>query len=236
MSDASLLSAARTWDDPAEPIEATNARIHDGVPLERLADRADTYVRSIFDQFGRINVRATRRIMEIGSGTGFIMEGVERYLGARGVAPDSIAGLDIAPNMLAKAKSRIGDRRPFEFMLYDGLTIPVANDSVDLVYSVAALQHVPKLYVYNLFLQIARILKPDGFAVMHFLSVRHIPEQVRAEPWAVEIRRQLNNETGHWHHFYAAEELQYVLRYGSGFQYVDVRDGDSLWVCVSKSP
>jgi ubiquinone/menaquinone biosynthesis C-methylase UbiE len=236
MSNASLRSAARTWDDPIESLEATNARIHDGVPLERLAERADTYVRSIFDQFPRINVQATRRIMEIGSGTGFIMEGVDRYLRARRVKADSIAGLDIAPNMLAKAKARIGDRRPFEFILYDGLEIPVASESVDLVYSVAALQHVPKLYVYNLFLQIARILKPGGFAVMHFLAFRHIPEQIRAEPWAVEIRRQINNETGHWHHFYAAEELQYVLRYGSGFQYVDVRDGDSLWACVSKSP
>ncbi len=236
MTEGSVFSAARTWDDPVESLEATNARIHDGVPLDQLEQRADTYVAGIFDQFRRVDPAMTRSILEIGSGTGFIMEGVDRYLRRHGISASSIVGLDIAANMIAKAKARVGDRRPFDFLLYDGINVPLADDSIDLVYSVAALQHVPKLYVYNLFLEVRRILKPGGFGVFHVLSVRHIPEQVRAEPWANEIRRQLNNETGHWHHFYAAEELQYVLRYGSGFEHVDVRDGDSLWVCVSKSP
>ena len=235
MTDASVYSAARTWDDPAESLEATNARIHDGVAIDQLEARADTYVTSIFDQFPQIDPGHARKILEIGSGTGFIMEGVERYLGRRGVTPTSITGLDIAPNMLAKAKARLGDRRPFEFLLYDGINVPIGDESLDLVYSVAALQHVPKLYVYNLFLEIHRILKPGGFAVMHFLSFRLIPEHVKLEPWVNEIRRQLNGETGHWHHFYAVEELDNVLRYGSGFPFVDVRDGDSLWVCVGKS-
>jgi ubiquinone/menaquinone biosynthesis C-methylase UbiE len=236
MTETSVYTAARTWDDPTESLDATNARIHDGVAIDQLEARADTYVTAIFDQFPRINPAATRTILEVGSGTGFIMEGVERYLTHRGVAPASITGLDIAPNMLAKAKARIGGRRPFDFLLYDGVNVPIGDDSIDLVYSVAALQHVPKLYVYNLFLEIRRILKPGGFAVLHFLSFRLIPEHVKLEPWVNEIRRQLNNETGHWHHFYAAEELNYVLRYASGFPFVDVRDGDSLWVCVGKSP
>jgi len=235
MTDASVRSAARTWDDPTESLEATNARIHDGVPLDQLEQRADTYVASIFGRFARVDPAAAKSILEIGPGTGFIMEAVDRYLRERGLAADTITGLDIAPNMLAKARERTGGRPPFEFLRYDGIHVPIPDESVDLAYSVAALQHVPKLYVYHLFLELQRILKPGGYAVLHFLSFRLIPSHIKLEPWVTEIRRQLNNETGHWHHFYAAEELLYVLRDATGFSYVDIHDGDSLWVCVSKT-
>src|SRR5207248_9678583 len=103
--------------------------------------------------------------LEIGPGTGFIMEALERALTARGQAPKSITGLDIAEHMLDKARQRLGDRLPYRFLHYDGLAVPLADRSLDLIYSVASLQHVPKPYVYNLFFEIQRLLRGNGFAV-----------------------------------------------------------------------
>jgi ubiquinone/menaquinone biosynthesis C-methylase UbiE len=233
MADSPVQSAARTWDNPVEPLETTNARIHDGVPLHQLEARADGYAKQIFDQFPQIVPRTVRTIVEVGSGTGYIMEAVERYLNRSGVQAASITGLDIAPNMLAKAKARLGDRTPFAFLEYDGIHVPLPDASLDLIYSVAALQHIPKVYVYNLFLEMHRLLAPGGHAVLHFPSFRQIPEHVRYEPWSNEIRRQMNNETGHWHHFYSVEELEYVLRDASQFRNVDLRAGTHIWACVA---
>lgn len=235
MTDTLHLAAA-TWNDPAQPLELTNALIHDGWPLDQLDQRADGYVSSIFEPFPQIRPELVRDVLEIGSGTGYIMQGIDRYLRGKGVSPRSIVGLDIAEHMLAKARQRLGERAPYKFLHYDGVDVPLEPSSFDLIYSVAALQHIPKPYVYNLFLEARRLLRPAGFAVLHFLSFRHIPEQVRAEPWAVEVRRQVLGEQGHWHHFYSAEELQYVLRDGTGFPQVDIRDGDSIFVCVGNEP
>jgi ubiquinone/menaquinone biosynthesis C-methylase UbiE len=98
------------------------------------------------------------------------MAAMNEHLSARDASPRRIVGLDIAPNMLAKAKERLGERPPFGFQLYDGLKIPFEDRSFDVIYSVACLQHVPRPYVFNLFFEIRRLLKPRGFAVLHFLS------------------------------------------------------------------
>jgi len=146
--------------------------------------------------------------------------------------PATITGLDIAENMLAKAKLRLGGSGPYRFLHYDGITVPLPDASLDFVYSVAALQHVPKPYVYNLFFEIRRLLKPAGFAVLHLLSFKHLPEQEQHSPWRHEVRRQIGRDTGHWHHFYSRTELENVLQVGTGFSSVDIRENGSIWACV----
>jgi ubiquinone/menaquinone biosynthesis C-methylase UbiE len=231
-----LYAAATAWNDPAQTIEAANADIHDGVSADQFVARAEDYVRQIFAYFTYLTVPQHARILEIGSGTGFIMEAMARALAARNVEPQTIIGLDIAEHMLAKARQRLGDRRPFGFLHYDGFDVPLPDQSLDLIYSVAALQHVPKPYVYNLFFEIHRLLKPSGFAVMHLLSFAELKiHQERWESWRDEISRQVGRRPGHWHHFYAADELATVLRIGTGFEHVDVLY-DGRWTCVARSP
>lgn len=232
-----LAAAAATWNDPNETLESVNARIHDGVPLDRLAARADEYVEAIFAHFPYIHLPRKPVCLEIGPGTGYIMEALGRELRRRTNPPAWIGGLDIAENMLAKAKARLAGKGPFRFLHYDGMTIPLADASVDLVYSVAALQHVPKPFVYNLFFEMRRIVKPDGFVVLQLLSFKHLPEQEPHSPWREEIRRQISMEEGHWHHFYAREELEAVLKIGTGVPFLDIREsGGAIWVCFHESP
>lgn len=186
-----LSAAAATWDDPNENIEATNARIHDGVPIDKLEDRADSYIQTIFGLFPYIQLPQQPTCLEIGSGTGYIMEALDRELTRQRKSPLWIGGLDIAKNMLAKAKARLGKKKLFKFFLYDGMSVPLPEESVDFIYSVAALQHVPKPYVYNPFFEMLRIVKQEGFVAIHLLSFKHLAVQEQFFPWREEIKQQI---------------------------------------------
>ena len=232
-----LLAAAATWNDPDESLESVNARIHDGVPLDRLAERADNYVRAIFDRFPYLQFPRKPVCLEIGTGTGTVMEALGRELRRRTNPPSWIGGLDIAENMLAKAKARLEGKGPFRFLHYDGVSILLPDASVDFLFSVATLTFIPKPYVYNLFFEMRRIVKPGGFVVLQLLSFKHLPEQETHSPWREEIRRQITLAEGHWHHFYAREELETVLKIGTGIPFVDIHEsGGTIWACFHEEP
>lgn len=227
-------AAFKAWDRANEPLEATEMRIHDGAPVEGLRQRADWYLNTLRQLFPSSTPAEGAMVMEIGSGLGYLMQAaVEKYSARR------VIGLDVAPSMIEKAKARlerdgISDPR-LEFMLYDGVTIPLPDNSVDYLYSVAALQHVPKVYVYNLFLEIKRILSPTGFCAIHLLSCNNIREHSRAVPFAQEIGSQLRGEDTHWHHFYSFDELLTVLADGVEARQIDIVDGEvSIWASFAK--
>lgn len=225
--------AFKAWDRADEPLETTELRIHDGAPLEGLRERGHWYLNSLHHLFPWATPKPGAVVMEIGSGLAYVMQAaLERH------APRRVIGLDVAPSMIEKAKARLerdGVTDPrLEFLLYDGVTIPLPDGSVDYVYSVASLQHVPKLYVYNLFLEIKRILSPGGFCGIHLLSCNNIGEHTRAVSFAQEIGSQLRGEDTHWHHFYAFDELLCVLADGVEAKQIDIVDGEvSIWISFS---
>jgi SAM-dependent methyltransferase len=215
--------AFRTWNDAAESLESIERRIHDGVPLAKLHERASGYVNTMYDLFPRTEPRATDIVCEIGSGLGYIMEALQKRC-----QPRLIVGLDVAPAMVRHAADRFTrdaiDSTRLQLQAYDGVRMPFKDQSIDHIYSVACLQHVPKLYVYHLFGEILRVLK-NGYAVLQFLSFAQSPVQNRVG-WNFrhEIERQLEGRPGHWHHFYATEELTAVLRDGYGASAVTVKE------------
>lgn len=226
--------AFKAWDRATEPLEITELRIHDGAPLEELSKRAHWYLNTLRQLFPWSVPQPGAAVLDIGSGLGYVMEAALQQF-----EPSRVIGLDIAPSMIEKAKARlqrdgVSDAR-LEFLLYDGITIPLPDHSIDYVYSVAALQHVPKLYVYNLFLEIKRILSLTGFCSIHLLSCNNIREHSRVVPFAQEIASQLRGEDTHWHHFYAFDELLRVLADGVEAKQIDIVDGEvSIWTCFAK--
>lgn len=241
MADASppdhpdLRAAAATWDDPEESLESVNARIHDGVALDQLDARADAYVARMFGMFPELELPRNPVCLEIGSGTGYIMEALDRELNRRRQPASAIVGLDIARHMLDKAQTRIGGRKPFRFLHYDGVHVPLPDGSIDLVYSVAALQHIPKPYVYNLFLETFRLLRNGRNAVFHLLSFKQLPQHIAVFPWREDIASQIEGRKSHWHHFYSREEVEYVLKIGTQFERLDIREEEgSLWALAGK--
>jgi SAM-dependent methyltransferase len=233
-----LSIAAKVWDDPDEPLEQVNDRIHDGVPRHLLDARADGYAAGVLEKFA-VNLPSRPAILEAGSGTGYVMEAIDRRLVTLGNPAGSITGLDIAPSMIEKARQRLGSRPPFRFQLYDGVTVPLPDESLDLVYSVATLQHIPKPFVYSLFLEVKRLLKPEGSAVFHLMPFRNLHDwKVQGQPfsWKDEIRQQVEGRVAHWHHFYSAEELEMVLVHGSGFARFEIDERSEIWLRVGKTP
>jgi cyclopropane fatty-acyl-phospholipid synthase-like methyltransferase len=98
--------AAKAWDVENESLDSVNLRIHDGAPVSELETRADNYVARMFATFDYLELTG-HRLLEIGSGTGFIMEAMERY--ARGIFPHlEVTGLDISKSMVEKAQKRLG--------------------------------------------------------------------------------------------------------------------------------
>jgi ubiquinone/menaquinone biosynthesis C-methylase UbiE len=227
-------AAFTTWNVKEESLEAIERRIHDGFPEAQLRVRAEAYVDSLLGRFPWARPAPQAKIMEIGGGVGYVMEAALRRLD-----PAHITGLDVAENMIEKARQRLerdGVHDPrIGFLHYDGIHVPLPDDSFDYIYSVACIQHIPKPFAYHLFYEIHRLLKPRGFAALHTLSVAHLPAQVTREPFQAEVARQLQQRQGHWHHYYSFDELFYILSHGVGVDSLDIQEGPvCLWVCFSK--
>ena len=226
--------AFKTWDRRDEPLEATEMRIHDRVAREGLRERGRRYLARLRDHFPWSVPEPGKIVMEIGSGMGYPMEAA-----LEAFDPRCVIGLDVARSMIAKAQTRfvrdeVRDRR-LSFLLYDGMTIPLRDRSVDFVYSVAALQHVPKVYVYNLLFEILRVLSPSGWCAIHLLSFGTIQQEWFS--FAKEVANQLAGTEAHWHHFYAFDELLHVLGAGVGAKQIEIIENEdaTIWVCFTRN-
>jgi ubiquinone/menaquinone biosynthesis C-methylase UbiE len=146
-----------------------------------------------------------------------------------------VIGLDIAPNMLAKARAHLGEQAPYAYLLYDGVNVPLEDQSLDLIYSVAALQHVPRPFVFNLFFEVRRLLREGGYALMHFMSVDCMRPMERFVSWRDEVTNQITGVNTHWHHYYTRRELEAVLSV-TGFTSISITDDGegALVACVKR--
>ena len=220
-------SAFSVWEQANRPLHAVEADIHDGVPLDKLQARADGYVREIFRLFPWLKVARDATVVEVGPGVGYIMQALAAHTGV-----SKIVGLDVSKGMIEHARQRIArDALPverFDFQHYDGIKFPFADRSVDLFYSVAAVQHVPKPFAYNIFREMTRCLKPTGHAVVHLLNWGELRSV--EEPFSAEIDRQIRGDPGHWHHYYDRIELSELFRHGLGIENFVVREADAIWI------
>jgi ubiquinone/menaquinone biosynthesis C-methylase UbiE len=220
--------AFKTWDAAAETLESVEARIHDGVPREKLHERAASYARRVLRAAPWLRVGSADAIVEVGPGVGYIMQAFAEQTGA-----NVITGLDVAPSMIAHAQARLRrdglspDR--FRFQHYDGVSFPWPDSTVDLFYSVAAVQHIPKPYAYNVFLEMQRCLRPRGTAVVHLLSWAFVASG--GFDFAQEVRHQVAGAHTHWHHFYDQTELETIVRHvlNASTHRLDQERG-SLWL------
>lgn len=98
---------------------------------------------------------APERVLDLGTGTGYIARALtKRYGGARVVA------LDIAPAMLLQARRRAGWWRRPRFVCGDIERLPFADHSVDLLLSNLTLQWCNALEAA--FAEFRRVLRPGG--------------------------------------------------------------------------
>jgi SAM-dependent methyltransferase len=95
-------------------------------------------------------------VLEIGCGIGRIMQHLAgRYR--------EVHGTDISAEMVERGTRRLAHLDNVRFHHGNGYDLePFADGSVDLVYSAYVFQHMPKTIAYNYFLEVERVLRPDG--------------------------------------------------------------------------
>ncbi len=107
-----------------------------------------------------------KRVLVSGCGTGGECA-IAQDMGAR-----EVVGIDTAPHTIAAAETRYSRRKAFRVYHYDGITIPEADSSFDVVISRHVLEHVPLetrwLYCRELF----RVLSEGGVAIVEFPNQR----------------------------------------------------------------
>lgn len=122
-------------------------------------------------------------VLDAGCGTGSGARALKRrYPKAEVIA------LDLAAAMLAQARRQRGWWRPFRLLQADVQALPLADDSVDLIFSSLCLQWCPQLPA--LFAEWARVLKPGGVLLFSTFGLETLVE-LRAAFAAVDDQPHL---------------------------------------------
>jgi ubiquinone/menaquinone biosynthesis C-methylase UbiE len=169
---------------------------------------------------GRAEAEALRRflgpdatVLDVGCGTGRVMEHLARWC-------REVHGIDISERMVRRGRERLGHLANVRFHHGNGYDLAGFDDeSFDVVYSIVALQHMPRTVAYNYLLESHRVLRQGGvlwvyvpnllrddvFAAFHHLS----------QPWFVSHPYPMN--------FYTPQEIARLL-VAAGFRLEHLSD------------
>ncbi|NIP24282.1 MAG: class I SAM-dependent methyltransferase [Phycisphaerae bacterium] len=105
----------------------------------------------------------TKVALEIGHGGGRILSAASRGF-------QKVIGVDIHDNnRLVEEELRKRGITNIELLKTDGQTIPIEDNSIDVVYSFIVLQHIERIKIFKGYLaESYRILKPGGLALLYF--------------------------------------------------------------------
>lgn len=87
--------------------------------------------------------------------------------------PDFLAAVASSPQTVRQRYEAISasGEAPLEFQRYNGWSIPLADQSVDLIVSRSVLEHVDRTSVKPLLGELRRVLRPDG-GMVHVIDMR----------------------------------------------------------------
>jgi malonyl-CoA O-methyltransferase len=123
-----------------------------------------------------------QRVLDLGCGTGYFSPALKsRYPAAHHL------GLDLAEGMVGFARSRCGFDS--DWLVADAESLPLASESIDLVFSSLAVQWCFR--PEHLFAELARVLRPGGVCVFTSLGPHTLKELASA--WAtVDAHQHVN--------------------------------------------
>lgn len=116
------------------------------------------------------------RALEVGCGTGLILERVAQFA-------DHSMGIDLSAGMLAKAAGR-----GLQVAQASATALPCADNSFDVVFSFKVLAHIEQ--IHTAMNEMARVTRPGGFVLAEFYnprSLRYLVKRLKP-PSAVSSR------------------------------------------------
>jgi ubiquinone/menaquinone biosynthesis C-methylase UbiE len=143
MTDASDAKNRAYYDDFSQGYERER-----GYGYHALLDELEMNIVTPFAQ--------GRRVLEVGCGTGLILERLAR-------SADEAWGVDVSPGMLRSARER-----GLSVVVGSATSLPFADASFDLVCSFKVLAHVPD--IEQALREITRVTKPGGAMVLEFYN------------------------------------------------------------------
>lgn len=209
----------RLWRQEAD-LDTLQRTLHDDVAPDSktLMQRGRNYRDTLFrDLYPNAAPAAGARVLEVGPGVGWIMQAmVEGFPKIR-----DITGLDVSTTVAREARRRWAGPRILH-TTYDGLRFPFADDTFDTIYSCAAIQHIEKHWAFFTLSEMHRTLRPGGHAVLHLMSVHHIPNS--PTPFAEEALRHVEMRgDSWWMHYYAYDEIFVLLSQVIGVTDLDIK-------------
>lgn len=138
----------------------------------------------------------TETVLDIGCGTGFLTGELLNSL-----ACQQLIALDLALPMIKATKEKYSAVTNLQYLCADAELLPLANDSVDRIFSNVALQWCQNLSA--VFDEIKRILKPKGSLVFSTFGCQTLQELKQA--W-VSV-----DDFSHVNEFYNAKQIREVL-------------------------
>lgn len=109
------------------------------------------------DAIARANLPANAVVADVGTGTGFVLQGLLPYA-AR------LVGFDASAEMLEVAAQNLPDAAPVDLRQADGASLPAEPDTFDAVFANMYLHHAPD--PGQAIAEMVRILKPGGRLVI----------------------------------------------------------------------
>jgi SAM-dependent methyltransferase len=160
---------------PSEKLCLAAARLFIDTPLRRFGlresshndryDSMENYIRDRVSNVDRYHALFSKHVslrsktvLELGCSSGYILHSfLEKE-------PFTAIGADISADVLAQGRAQYGDR--IRFVQTTPTSIPVDDDSVDVIYTVDTVEHLSNPEA--IFRDVHRILKPGGTFLVHF--------------------------------------------------------------------
>jgi len=120
----------------------------------------ETWKQSLIDTLILPNV-TDKSVLEIAPGYGRWSEHILKVA-------KRVVLVDLSPNCIEHCRERFGEADNIEYHVNDGLSLPAdLTSEIDFVWSYDSFVHMNADVIYCYFQEFARVLKPDGKAIIH---------------------------------------------------------------------